>query len=38
MTDITPPDIWQYEKCSAVNTDSVNMKEYKPVGEFYKDA
>ena len=38
MSDITPPDIWTYERCNAVNTDGVNMKEYKPTGQFYTDA
>jgi hypothetical protein len=37
MTEITPPNIWRYDECAAVNTDSVNMKEYKPVGQFYTD-
>ena len=33
-----PPNIWRYEECAAVNTDGVNMKEYKPAGAFYADA
>ena len=37
MTEVTPPNIWRYNECSAVNTDGVNMKEYKPVGQFYQD-
>jgi hypothetical protein len=38
MTNISPPNIWTYEECGAVHTESVNMKEYKPVGQFYTDA
>lgn len=34
---VAPPDIWTYDECAAVNTDSVNMKEYKPQGQFYAD-
>lgn len=30
--------MWSYDECSAVNTDSINWKEYKPVGQFYQDA
>ena len=37
MTSVTPPNIWTYEECNSVNTDSVNMKEYKLVGQFYTD-
>ena len=37
MTNISPPNIWTYDECNSVNTDSVNMKEYKPVGQFYTD-
>jgi hypothetical protein len=29
---VTPPNIWKYEECNAVNTDGVNMKDFKPVG------
>lgn len=35
--EVPPPDIWRYEECAGVNTDSVNMKEYKPAGLFYQD-
>ena len=34
---VSPPDIWTYDECAAVNTDGVNMKEYKPQGQFYAD-
>ena len=37
-TGIDPPQIWMYDDCSAVNTEGVNMKEYKPQGTFYADA
>jgi len=30
--------VWNYDECNAVNTDAVNWKEYKPVGQFYADA
>ena len=30
--EVPPPDIWTYDECAAVNTDNVNMKEYKPQG------
>ena len=35
---IAPPNIWRFDECNAVNTDSINMKEYKPIGQFYHDA
>ena len=35
---VAPPNIWTFEECAAVNTDGVNMKEYKPTGQFYADA
>ena len=35
--EIPPPNIWKYDECNAVNTDGVNMKEFKPVGQFYAD-
>jgi hypothetical protein len=35
---VTPPNIWKYDECNAVNTDAVNLKDYKPVGQFYHDA
>lgn len=35
--EVPPPDIWTYDECAAVNTDNVNMKEYKPQGQFYAD-
>ena len=35
---VEPPQIWTYEEAAAVNTDSVNMKEYKPQGMYYADA
>jgi len=35
---VTPPNIWQFEECNDKNTDGVNMKEYKPVGQFFQDA
>jgi hypothetical protein len=31
-------NVWQYHSCAEVNTDHVNMKEYKPQGHFYHDA
>jgi hypothetical protein len=38
MSEITPPDIWTFEACNAVNTDGINIsKEYKPSGQFYQD-
>ena len=36
--EIQPPNIWKYDECDAVNTDGVNMKEFKPIGQFYHDA
>ena len=36
--EVAPPDIWTYDECAAVNTDGVNMKEYKPQGQFYADS
>jgi hypothetical protein len=27
-----PPNMWRYDECASVITDSVNMKEYKPIG------
>lgn len=38
MSDVTPPNIWKFEECNSVNTDGVNMKDYKPTGQFYHDA
>lgn len=35
---VAPPNIWRFEECAAVNTDGVNMKEYKPCGQFYTDS
>ena len=35
---VSPPNIWKYEECNAAPTDGVNMKEYKPTGQFYHDA
>ena len=35
---VPPPDIWRYEEAAAVVTDGVNLKEYKPKGQFYDDA
>lgn len=35
--EIAPPNIWRFDECAAVNTDGVNMKEFKPVGQFYAD-
>jgi len=35
---VDPPNIWRYDECAAVNTDSVNMKEYKPQNQFYYDS
>ena len=35
---VAPPNIWRYEEAAATVTDGVNMKEYKPVGQFYQDA
>mgnify|MGYP000928867980 CR=1 FL=1 len=35
---VAPPNIWRFDECNAVNTDSINMKEYKPIGQFYNDA
>jgi hypothetical protein len=29
---VEPPNIWRFEECNTVNTDSINMKEYKPIG------
>lgn len=30
--------MWTFDECGAVNTDNANMKEYKPIGQFYADA
>ena len=38
QVSVPPPNIWRYDECAAVNTDTANMKEYKPVGQFYTDA
>tara|TARA_B110000285_G_C15050754_1_gene576857 strand:- start:1007 stop:1348 length:342 start_codon:yes stop_codon:yes gene_type:complete len=35
---VAPPDIWRFDECSAVNTDQINMKEYKPTAQFYTDS
>ena len=35
---VPPPNIWRYEEAAAVVTDGVNLKEYKPQGQFYNDA
>ena len=35
---VTPPDIWKYEDCNNANVDGVNMKEFKPLGQFYHDS
>ena len=38
MSVISPPNIWRYDECNEASTDGVNMKEYKPTGQFYTDA
>lgn len=35
---VEPPNIWKYDDCAAVNTDSVNLKGFSPAGQFYADA
>lgn len=35
---IEASNVWTYDDCAAVNTDNANMKEYKPIGQFYPDA
>ena len=35
--EVPPPDIWTYDECAAVNTEGINMKEYKPQGQFFAD-
>jgi hypothetical protein len=35
---VAPPNIWRFEECNTVNTDGINMKEYKPIGQFYHDS
>lgn len=29
--------MWSYDECNAVNTDTINWKEYKSTGQFYHD-
>lgn len=38
LVTVPPPNIWRYEEAAAVVTDCVNLKEYKPQGQFYSDA
>lgn len=35
---VPPPNIWRYEEAAAAVTEGVNLKEFKPIGQFYADA